>query len=141
MPRPDFSGLRSQLIRRGVAPRHINRTLLELEDHFDDLKDEALQQGYLGASAQQLAATWLGDVDLLAQEVAARPELKTWLYRYPKFARLVLPLAYLVLLPTVPIFIGVSRASAIARWSASMMLGAAITATIFLVLQISIAIS
>jgi hypothetical protein len=32
-----FDGIRERLLRGGVAPRHVRRTLQELEDHFTDL--------------------------------------------------------------------------------------------------------
>ena len=141
MRRPNFSRLRRQLIDLQVAPRHIRRTLLELEEHFDDLQGEALQQGLAADAASRYASSRLGNIDVLAQQIAARPELRCWPYRYPNVARVVLPVAYFALLPTVPLFLGVSRASSIARWGASLMLGAAITASMFLMLQISIASS
>ena len=52
----------------------------------------------------------------------------------------VITLAYLALLPTRPLFAGVARAPEIARWGACMMLGAVITAAMFLAMQISIVI-
>ena len=141
MPRPDYSRLRAQLIEFGVAPKYIRRTIIELEDHYDDLKNEALRHGYSCSSAERHATTTLGDVGMLAREVASRPELRSWAYRNPRVARYLLPAAYFALLPAVPIFIGVSHSSTIARWSASMMLGAAVTAGMFLALQLSIAVS
>jgi hypothetical protein len=50
----------------------------------------------------------------------------------------VLPLAYVALLPTSPLFAGAARAQTIARWGACLMLSAAITGAMFLAMQISI---
>lgn len=141
MPSPDFPGLRKRLVELGVAPIHVRRTLLELGDHYDDLIAEANERRKSELAAAQYAADRLGDLELLARQVASRPELRCWQYRYPMAARIILPVAYLALLPTMPLFAGVAHASTIARWGASLMLGAAVTATMFLVLQVSIALS
>lgn len=138
---PDFGRLRGRLIDLGIAPKHIRRTLVELEDHYDDLRQEALRKGQSGAAARCFATQKLGDVNNIADEIAARPELRRWPYRYPQLARIVLPIAYVVMLPTVPLYAGVARTSSIVRWSTSLMLAAAVTATMFLVLQISIVLS
>ena len=39
MSRPELSRLRARLLRSGVAPRHVKRTVAELDAHFDDLVD------------------------------------------------------------------------------------------------------
>ena len=141
MPSPDFPGLRKRLVELGVAPIHIRRTLLELREHYDDLKAEAIERRISEIAASHYATDRLGDLELLARQVGSRTELRCWQYRYPMFARIILPVAYFALLPTTPLFAGVAHASTIARWGASLMLGAAITATMFLVLQVSIALS
>ena len=66
MPRPDLSQLQTQLLRSGVAPRHVHRTVVELDAHFDDLVDEALDSGTDLAQAEQQAIRQLGDIDLPA---------------------------------------------------------------------------
>ena len=45
MPRPDFGGLQARLLRSGLSPRHVWRTITELDEHFDDLVDEAVANG------------------------------------------------------------------------------------------------
>lgn len=141
MPSPDFPSLRKRLVEAGVAPIHIRRTLLELHEHYDDLKSEAIQRTSSEVAAAQFATDRLGNLELLAREIGSRPELRCWQYRHPRVARLVLPIAYLALLPITPLFVGVAHASTLARWGASLMLGAAVTATIFFALQVSIALS
>lgn len=133
MPRPDFRSLRNELLRSGVAPRHVRRTVLELSDHFDDLVDA-------GASEQQ-AMKELGELNEIRQAVLARPELRSWAYRFPHIALFIYPLTCLVLLPVVPVFAGVAHASYLGRWTASIVLSGLVTAAMFLVLQLIIVLS
>lgn len=141
MLRPDFARLQRRLADLGVTPANIRRTLDELEDHYEDLQQEALREGRSRVAASSFATRKLGNVNDLAVEIAARPELRRWPYRHPRLARFLLPVAWFVMLPTVPLYAGVANASSIGRWGASLMLAAAVTASMFLVLQISIAFS
>jgi len=141
MPRPDLSQLRTQLLRSGVAPRHVQRTVAELDAHFDDLVDEALGDGADQARAERHAIRQLGDVDLLVDAVRARPELRSWAADYPRIALLVYPLACLAILPAVPIIAGIANASYLARWIACALLSGLVTASMLLVLQLSITLT
>ena len=141
MPRPDLSQLRTQLLRSGVAPRHVQRTVAELDAHFDDLVDEALGAGADQARAEHQAIRQLGDIDLLADAVRARPELRSWAADYPRIALLVYPLACLAILPAVPIIAGIANASYLARWIACALLSGLVTASMLLVLQLSITLT
>jgi hypothetical protein len=53
----------------------------------------------------------------------------------------VYPLTCLALLPAMPVLAGVAHASLLARWTTCVLLGGFVTAAIFLVLQLSIALS
>lgn len=141
MPRPDLSQLQSQLLRFGVAPRHVHRTVTELDAHFDDLVDEALGDGADLAHAEHHAMRQLGDIDLLVDAVRARPELRSWAADYPRVALLAYPLACLAVLPAVPIIAGIANASYLARWIACALLSGIVTASILLVLQLSITLT
>ncbi len=136
-----FSELRQSLLRSGVAARHVRRMLIELHDHLDDLQREGLARGIDPFQARDRALRTIGDQRVLAGKILERPELRTWEYRYPRIARICYPLAYVLLLPTAPVFAGVARASIIARWGAALMLSAAVTATMFLAMQLSIALA
>lgn len=135
-----FSELRHSLLASGVAPRQVRRMLIELHDHLDDLQQEAVQKGCDPFQAHHRALRAIGDQRLLARKILERPELKTWVYRYPRVARIYYPVAYVLLLPTAPVFAGVARASMIARWGAALMLSATVTAAMFLAMQLSIAL-
>ena len=138
MPEAELRDFENRLTRSGVQSCHARRITLEISEHLDDLRAEAIAGGMPGAMAAEHARQAIGDLRRIAEDVVGRPELRTWTFRYPKVARVCLPLAYIALLPTRPLFAGVARAPEIARWGACMMLGAAITAAMFLAMQISI---
>jgi hypothetical protein len=72
-----------QLLRAGVAPRHVRRLVRELRDHRDDL--EAL-------GSVELAAEQLGSVDALVAATIERPELRSLSHRAPWLVFLLTPL-------------------------------------------------
>lgn len=141
MPRPDLSRLQHRLLRSGVAPRHVRRTVEELDAHFDDLVDEALDSGADRARAERQAIKQLGDIDVIADAACARPELRSWATDHPRVALVVYPLACLAVLPAVPLIAGIENASYVARWVACALLSGLVTATMLLVLQLSITLT
>jgi hypothetical protein len=50
----------------------------------------------------------------------------------------VYPLACLALLPAAPVVAGISHASAVVRWGTSLLIAGIFTASLLLVLQLSI---
>ena len=94
MPDPDFDRLRGQLLDAGIAPRHARRTLVELKEHFADLREDLMNEGFCEREAEAEASRQLGPLDTIAAMISARPELRRWTYRYPQIGRLVLPIAY-----------------------------------------------
>jgi hypothetical protein len=54
-----FENLLEALLRTGVAPRHARRTILELDCHFRQLVQDALERGDTeGAPASRLGSCW-----------------------------------------------------------------------------------
>jgi hypothetical protein len=141
MPSPEFDRLRAQLINSGVAPRHVARAILELRDHLEDIESEGIKQGLSQDAAKRLANARIGTLESIASQYLEKAELKHWLCRHPWTARVVLPIAYVMVLPAIPIFAGIKNAAFIARWCACLILGAFVTATMLLLMQISIAIA
>lgn len=137
-PSADFQQLETRLLNAGIAPRHVRRTVTELREHLDDLIDAELASGSDMATARSLAMREMGSLESVVVAMRARPELLSWAHRYPRVAILVYPLTCLALLPVAPVFAGVAHAPQIARWGVCMMFGALVTASIFLVLQLSI---
>ena len=138
MPEPDFKQFRSELLQAGISPRHVRRTITELEDHLDDLVDAQLASGCDAATAQRRAGREMGSLTDVAIAMRACPELQSWAYRYPRLAVVVYPLTCLALLPAIPVIAGVAHAPQLARWSACLFMGALVTASIFLILQLAI---
>jgi len=137
----DFSSLRKQLLRSGIAPRHVRRTIDELEDHYEDLVEQALSDGVSRMEAHSSASERLGQVSDIAMAVQAQPELRSWAFRFPRVAALVYPLTYLALLPAAPVFLGYAYASYVVRWVACLFLSALVTAGMFLFLQLAITLT
>lgn len=134
----DFNRLAQRLLKSGIAPRHAHRAANEIRDHYDDLVDAAVDDGASSQSARQLAARQLGSVDDLVSAMSDRRELKTWAFRYPHAAVVIYPLACLAALPAAPVVAGIANASVIARWSASLLAAGLFTASLLLLLQLSI---
>ena len=126
-----FEQLECTLREAGIAPRHISRMIVELQDHLDDLRRDAVACGCNPAEAQASALRRLGDQRVLAQKVLERPELKAWDRRHPRIALIYYPVAYVLMLPMTP---------AIFRWGAALLLSATVTAAMMLAMQLSISL-
>lgn len=135
---PDFKAFERRLLDGGIAVAHARRIADELAGHWQDLCDEARRSGLGDGETGAWANQRLGSEGEIVAAVFARPELKCWIYRYPNVARVALPLAYLSLLPAVPLVAGVHHAPLLARWGACLMLSALFTATLMLVLYLTI---
>ena len=138
MPRPDFEKFAGELRRAGIAEKHIRRAELELSEHFDDLVDDAMSQGHDRRTAETRAAESLGDLNVVGETIRARPELRSWAFRWPRVALVFYPLACVAALPAAPVIVGVQNAPILARWATCLLLGGLVTATMLLVLQLSI---
>ena len=141
MPRPDFEGFRAVLLRTGVAPRNVQRAVLELSEHYDDLVEEAVAGGLARSDAERRARVELGDLDVIAADIVARPELRSWAWHHPKLAVVVYPLACVAVLPAVPLMAGIANAPALARWAGCALLSGLVTAVMLLVLQLVITLT
>ncbi len=138
MREPDFNLLATELLRKGIAPKHAHRTVNELRDHYDDLVDAAVDDGANSRKARSQAAAQLGKMDVFVTEMASRRELKTWSFRYPHLAIVVYPLACIAVLPAIPVFAGIAHRAMLMRWGASLLGAGLITALMLLVMQLSI---
>jgi hypothetical protein len=141
MPDDTFAELKDQLLASGVAPRHVRRIVAELDDHVSDLVSEALARGDSRESARDFALRRIGNQSLIAERMLEDAALKTWIYRYPRIARIYLPVAYALLLPAAPLFAGMANPGIVARWGAALMLSAGITALMFLSMQLAIVLT
>ena len=87
-----FESLRLELLRRGVTPAYVERTVLELEEHYTDLESAALASGVDADEAARLALATLGNERAIAAAILAQPALLTFSTRPPRVAQyLTLP--------------------------------------------------
>ncbi len=93
MRNPRFQSIRERLLQGGIAPRHVRRSLQELEDHFTDLVTELQAAGRSREESESQAATRLGSDDVFVASVLARPELRSKARRWPWLAFGALPLS------------------------------------------------
>jgi hypothetical protein len=141
MSRPDFEQMRNELLANGVSARVAARSVAELSDHFDDIEAEAMSAGTARDKASELANLRLGQPRTLIAAISSRQDLRSWMYRFPRLAQVVLPLTCVLLLPAMPVFAGVAHLSSVLRWLTALLLSALITATLMLLLQLSITFS
>ena len=141
MPDDTFAELKDPLLASGVAPRHVRRIVAELDDHYSDLMSEALARGDSHESARRFALRQIGDQSLIAERMLEDVAFRTWIYRYPRVARVYFPVAYALLLPAAPLFAGFANPGVVARWGAALMLSAGITALMFLSMQLAIVLT
>jgi hypothetical protein len=81
-PHP-FDHLREPLLRAGIRPRHVNRYLTELAEHYYDAVQDEERRGASAADAVSAARLRMGSDQHLMQGVLARPELLAFSVRYP----------------------------------------------------------
>ncbi|NJO13359.1 MAG: hypothetical protein HC872_07750, partial [Gammaproteobacteria bacterium] len=86
-----FAAIRERLLLAGVAPRHARRAWLELTDHFDDLVMELQARGVPRQAAETEAIARLNP-DALVAAAVARPELHSWVRRWPLISCTAFPL-------------------------------------------------
>ncbi len=141
MPRTDLDTLRDRLLQSGIAPRYVVRAVSELRDHIEDVESEAAEHGVTREAAIVQAAERIGAITAIAQQYTDRPEMRCWFYRYPRLARVVLPVAYVLVLPAMPINAGIKYAPFIGKWCASLFLGGLVTAALLLLMQLSIVLT
>ena len=141
MPEQSFKDFQCHLLNRGVAPKHVRRITDELIDHLEDLRNEAITDGLPADQAERRAANRLGDPKIIAEQILENTEFKTWVYRYPRVARMYLPVAYVLLMPAIPVLAGIRNPATVVRWGAALMLSGAVTAAMFLFMQLSIVLT
>jgi hypothetical protein len=117
--REQFAALRYELLRGGVSPLYVERTILELGDHYEDLERDALAAGLSAEDAAYAALKMLGSAETIAAAVIARPELLSWSHRWPTVALCVRSAAVIGALPALPVLYCM-RSEEFARWSGAV---------------------
>ena len=91
MREPRYAEIGEQLLQIGVAPRHVRRILFELQTHLQDLREELEGRGL---SPEEIAAEATDRLraDAVVEAARERPELRSWMRRWPLAAFTILPL-------------------------------------------------
>lgn len=114
---PSFDRLSERLLRAGIAPRHVRRYTRELSDHFDDLVREETGGGADRALAETRALSRLGNEDTLASAMLERPELRSFMARFPWAVFGVAPIALLALSIAAALFAEMGAIQAATVWA------------------------
>lgn len=117
MPQPCFDRLSERLLVAGIAPRHVRRYVRELSDHFDDLVREEKEGGASRASAETQALSRLGSEDTLAAAMLERPEMRSFMARFPWAVFGVGPVALLALSIAAALFAEMGVIQATTVWA------------------------
>ncbi len=96
---PDMlNKLGRKLLRGGVKPRFVRRTLTELQQHHEDLHEQYLAEGMDSHEASARAHESLGDHQAIADAILCRPELRSWSFRFPGMVYFLSPLLIFLLI-------------------------------------------
>jgi len=120
MPDARFESLRLELLRSGVAPVYVERTIVELGEHYDDLESAGLAAGLGAEEAARTARATLGNERQIAAAVLARPELLTFNTRWPRLAHCLHSAATIGTLPGLPLLYCIEHRPELARWSVAL---------------------
>ena len=91
MPENDFASLQERLLRGGIAPRQVERLLLELRCHVAALLDEEIARGQTVEVARTVARSRLGSDDEILRKALEQPALRSWGARWPVLVCALLP--------------------------------------------------
>lgn len=141
MPEAGRRSLQRDLLRAGVAVRHVSRLVEELEDHMQDLVDAGIEDGLDIQAAKAAGFAALGSNKVIVAAAASRPELQCWANRWPRLRHALAPLLLIAMVPLMPVAIVAEYGAAVARWTVATILGGVLTAATFFLLQLSISIS
>lgn len=97
-----------------------------------------MEEGMEPAAAERSARDALGDTRDFVAVMSARPELRSWAFRFPRLALVAYPLTCLALLPVFPVFAGIAHAPLVMRWFISLMFAGLFTMALLLALQLAI---
>ncbi|HEY9183324.1 MAG TPA: hypothetical protein VIQ99_09000 [Gammaproteobacteria bacterium] len=125
MPDTRFEQLRSELTRGGVAKVYVERTLLELGEHYADLESAALAAGQSADEAARCARDALGDEHAIAAAILARRELLCFQARHPCVANCLHSAAAIGAIPGLPLMYCIEHRPELARYGVA--LGLAVT--------------
>jgi hypothetical protein len=115
-----FESLRLELLRSGVSRLYVDRTMLELAEHYADLESAALASGLRAEEAERVALASLGNPQCIAAAILAQPDLLTFSTRHPRVAQCLHSAAMLGALPGLPLLFCIEHRPGLARWGAAI---------------------
>jgi hypothetical protein len=130
-----FASLRLELLRSGVSPLYVERTIAELSEHYSDLESDALAAGLSAEEAARSAQATLGDPRSIATAVLARPELLTFSARWPRVAHCLHSAATIGSLPGLPLLFCIEHRPELTRWSLSLGIAATLMGSVLAALN------
>jgi hypothetical protein len=120
MPDLEFEALRLELRKCGVVPVYVERTIVELGEHYADLEAAALAAGQSAEEAARTARTALGSERAIAAAILARRELLTFSARWPRVANCLHSAATIGTIPGLPLLFCIEHRPELARWGVSL---------------------
>jgi hypothetical protein len=130
-----FESLRLELLRSGVTPVYVERTVLELTEHYSDLESAALASGLGADEAARVARDTLGDEHTIAAAILAHPQLLTFSTRYPRVAHCLQSAAAIGTLPGRPLMFCIEHRPELARWAAAVGVAATLMGSVLATLN------
>ena len=135
MPEERFESLRLELLRSGVTPVYVERTILELAEHYADLESAALASGLPTDEAAAVALQAIGNERVIAAAILAHRELLTFSTRYPRVAQCLHSAATIGTLPGLPLLFCIEHRPELARWGAAVSVAATLMGSVLAVLN------
>lgn len=130
-----LESLRLELLRCGVTPFYVDRTIAELGEHYADLESAALDAGLSAEEAARSASSALGNERAIVAAILARPELLTFSTRWPRVAHYLNSAATISTLPGLPLMFCIEHRPELARWGAALSVAATLMGGVLAVLN------
>src|SRR5688572_13605611 len=130
-----LESLRLELLKGGVTPFYVERTIVELTEHYSDLESAALAAGLPADEAARSASAALGDEHAILAAILARPELLTFSTRWPRVAHCLHSAAAIGTLPGLPLMFCIEHRPQLARWGAAVSVAATLMGSVLAALN------
>jgi hypothetical protein len=130
-----LESLRLELLKGGVIPFYVERTIAELGEHYADLESVALARGLTAEEAARVASNALGNERAIVAAILARPELLTFSRRWPRVANCLNSAAAIGTLPGLPLLYCIEHRPELARWGAAVSIAATLMGSVLAVLN------
>jgi hypothetical protein len=130
-----LESLRLELLKGGVSPFYVERTIVELAEHYADLESAALSAGLTANDAARTASSALGSEQAILGAILARPELLSFSARWPRVAHCLHSAAAIGTLPGVPLMFCIEHRPQLARWGVAVSVAATLMGSVLALLN------